>query len=191
MFDFSIKDVLYLSSEYCSEETINHHIRVCKFSLALFNSLKTPYDLTEDEKLILIGSSLLHDTGKYMEDKDHHKYSKNIILGDKRFYYLFKTLTVPISAVAFSHRKAISPDIKILEDFHEESMLKIISILRVCDAIDYYKDDSFEIYDVSINPYEIIVNVNFRYDKAFLKIFESKKMLFEDIFRKVLTINYR
>ena len=64
MSDFSIKDVLYLSSEYCSEKTINHHIRVCKFSLLLFNSLKDPYSLTEDEKLILIGSSLLHDIGK-------------------------------------------------------------------------------------------------------------------------------
>ena len=51
MSDFSIKDVLYLSSEYCSEKTINHHIRVCKFSLLLFNSLKDPYSLTEDEKI--------------------------------------------------------------------------------------------------------------------------------------------
>ncbi len=191
MLDFSIKDVLYLSSEYCSEETINHHIRICKFSLALFNSLKNPYDLTEDEKLILIGSCLLHDIGKYIDDKNHHKYSKNIILGDKRFYYLFKTLTVPISVVAFSHRKAISADIKILENFDEESILKIISILRVCDSIDYYKNDSFDIHDISINPYEIIINVNFRYDKTFLKIFNSKKSLFENTFRKVLTINYR
>ncbi|MDO4535062.1 MAG: hypothetical protein Q4B63_04535 [Clostridium perfringens] len=191
MLDFAIKDVLYLSSEYCSEETINHHIRICKFSLALFNALKDPYDLTKDEKLVLIGSSLLHDIGKYMNDKDHHRYSKNIILGDKRFYYLFKTLTVPVSVVAFSHGKAISTDIKILEDFDEESILKIISILRVCDSIDYYKDDSFDIYDVLINPYEIIINVNFRYDKGFLKIFDSRKRLFENTFRKVLTINYR
>lgn len=188
MSDFSIKDVLYLSSEYCSEETINHHIRVCKFSLLLFNSLKDPYFLTEDEKLVLIGSSLLHDIGKYMDDKEHHKYSKNIILGDKRFFYLFKNLTVPISIVACSHRKTISTDVKLSEDFTYESFLKIISILRVCDAIDYYKDDSFEINDIYINPYEIVLNVNFRYDKEFLKVFDSKKALFENTFRKVLTI---
>lgn len=188
MSDFSIKDVLYLSSEYCSEKTINHHIRVCKFSLLLFNSLKDSYSLTEDEKLILIGSSLLHDIGKYIDDKDHHKYSKNIILGDKRFYYLFKDLTMPISIVACSHRKFISNDAKISKDFSYDSLLKIISILRVCDSIDYYKDDSFEINDICINPYEIVLNVNFRCNKEFLKNFHMKKILFENTFRKVLTV---
>lgn len=188
MFDFSIKDVLYLSSEYCSEETINHHLRVCKFSLLLFNELKHPYSLTEDEKLVLIGSSLLHDIGKYIDIKKHHKYSKNIILGDKRFFYLFKNLTVPISIVSYSHGKNISNDIKISKSFSYESFIKIISILRVCDAMDYYMDDSFEINDISVNPYEVIINTNSSYDKKFLKIFENKKTLFENTFRKVLTI---
>lgn len=95
---------------------------------------------------------------------------------------------MPISIVACSHRKFISNDAKISKDFSYDSLLKIISILRVCDSIDYYKDDSFEINDICINPYEIVLNVNFRCNKEFLKNFHMKKILFENTFRKVLTV---
>lgn len=190
MSNIYINDVLDLSKKYSTINILNHEIRVCNFSLTLFNHLIKDSKLDDDDKSILLCASLLHDIGKFYNKDLHHKLSMQIILSDKSFNTCLKELRDPIAIVAFSHRKLLWDDLFLLNEPIKSSLLMIISILRIADGLDYHKSEDVKIVDIHNTSKYLKLKLSCKYSIGMNKVLNHKKTLFEETFKKHLIIEY-
>ncbi|MGE4565411.1 MAG: HD domain-containing protein [Victivallaceae bacterium] len=118
---------------------LGHARSVTCTALKIFDKLKRFYDFPPRGRLLLEVAGVLHDVGRFVDTRQHHKHS----------YYLIVNAQIPgltvaeqqiVATVARYHRKAgpksSHPEYISLSSEEKVLVLKLAAILRVADALD-------------------------------------------------------
>lgn len=117
----------------------SHAGHVLANAMLLFDKLHTPYNLSQRNRICLQVAALLHDIGRFVDIRQHHKHS----------WYLLSHAQLPglspaeqrlVACVARYHRKAeptgAHAEYVSLPPEDKVTVLKLAAILRIADALD-------------------------------------------------------
>jgi exopolyphosphatase/guanosine-5'-triphosphate,3'-diphosphate pyrophosphatase len=115
-----------------------HAEQVAELSKGLFESLWEEHLLDTRQELILTVAALLHEVGRFVSSRSHHKHSLYLIQNSDVFGLGPRDLLLA-GLVARYHRKAepksTHQEYMILERTDRVSVAKMAAILRVADAL--------------------------------------------------------
>ncbi|MFH0920550.1 MAG: exopolyphosphatase [Fibrobacterota bacterium] len=116
-----------------------HAQQVASFTDSLFDTLQERHRLSARYKLILNVAALLHDSGLFVSNRNHHKHSLYLILNSDLFGLGSRHILLA-ALVARYHRRALpEPDHEGYRDLPREERLavsKMAALLRIADALD-------------------------------------------------------
>lgn len=117
----------------------DHHIQVARLSMRIFDDLVDLHGLEARDRRILKAAALLHDVGKVVSQRKHHKHSAYII-GNAEIAGLSPKATQMAAAIARYHRKSLpKPDHRIYRDLSAKDRMrvdKLAALMRIADALD-------------------------------------------------------
>lgn len=135
------EDILYILDKYKLGKRISHLKRVADYTELLLNLVSSKFECENYERNMLRFAALLHDIGYFFGKEEHHKYSKYIVLSDMNFDSLPLELRAVLAVIVYSHRRKLDIEIDKYEQKEKIQILKLISILRLADALDFNKKD--------------------------------------------------
>ncbi len=173
----------YLSSKYgVSQE---HARRVADISLLLYDKLKRYYSFAPHSRIILEIASILHDVGRFIDTRQHHKHS----------YYIISNSQMPgvepeqqriVAMTARYHRKATPKSAHIeymaLSAEDKVTVLKLASILRLADAIESAHIGPAKEIKLSIRGEELRIFITTSSSGKFKRLYRADK---GDLFSEV------
>lgn len=165
---------------------LNHAKQTATFAKSLFDGLKGQLGLHEHEELYLILAAYLHDIGKFISNRSHHKHSEYIINSLNLFRLTDEEIKM-IAAIARYHRRGDpSKNHLIYNSLSDEQQIivqKLTSLLRLSNALDHSHKQKVKKLEVSCaDTGDMLVTVytkdNFLLEK---NDFNEKKDLLEKI----------
>ncbi len=164
----------------------SHSDQVAKLCGKLFNKLKRTFDFAPRSELLLEAAARLHDIGRFVDTRQHHKHT----------YYLISNTQLPgisaeelriIATISRYHRKSVPKDshqeYMMLSADDKVTVLKLSAILRVADALDCSRRNRFEHMKLSLRGHVLSIIVpesgDFRPEQLHLDI---KGGLFTQVF---------
>ncbi|MFH0754635.1 MAG: HD domain-containing protein [Candidatus Omnitrophota bacterium] len=172
----------------CEQYNVNieHAKHVAHLSKILFEGLSNQLGLDESELLYLVLAAYLHDIGKFISNRSHHKHSEYIISSLNLFRLTDEEIKI-IACVARYHRRGDPSKSHLLyNSLSEEKQIvvqKLASIVRIANALDHAHLQKVKLLKVvSAGVADVLVEVgtkdNFLLEKT---DFNEKKELFERI----------
>ena len=169
-----------------------HASQVAALSLKFLEKLKRTFDFVPNAPLLLEAAARLHDIGRFVDTRQHHKHS----------YYLVSNMQLPgistaeqrvVATVCRYHRKALPreshPEYTALSAEDKVTTLKLAAILRVADALDCSRRKRFDKMKLVLRGHTMSVVVpesgDFRSERLSL---EWKGGLFNQVFGLELKI---
>jgi exopolyphosphatase/guanosine-5'-triphosphate,3'-diphosphate pyrophosphatase len=166
-----------------------HQLKVADFSMKLFYCLKEYSNLNDSEKNLLRYSALLHDIGYFIGKEKHHKHTKYIIMRDPIFDVIPYNLRLFLSLITSSHGKSIDKGIDFYPFEIKLMLLKLISILRIADALDHTHILSICLNKLHIEKHTLNLEINGVKVTNIVKKVEKKCILFTKTFNMPVAIN--
>lgn len=176
------EEILNISEKYISPENLAHSIKVADYSLILFDALKDALKLSCNYKDILKYSALLHDIGYYIDKKNHHEHTKNIIMMDSSFNKIPDEFRSFMALISSSHRKNIDTNIKYYSKELQQESLKLISILRIADSLDHTHKFDIKLHKASVENKTLNISLIGTEASNIFDRLEKKSKLIKDIF---------
>ena len=172
----------------CEQYNVNieHAKNVAHMSKSLFDGLSAQLGLEESELLYLLLAAYLHDIGKFISNRSHHKHSEYIINSLNLFRLTDEEIKI-IACVARYHRRGDPSKSHLLYNSLAEDkqivVQKLASLLRIANALDHghlQKVKEFKVLNVGKSEItlEVSTQANFLLEKT---DFNEKKELFEKI----------
>lgn len=133
----AVRSALALGRRYRFEEA--HGVHVERLSLSLFDQLADMHHLDARDRTLLAAAAVLHDVGRHIDDRKHHKHSYYLI-SQSEIFGLSKAEVGIVAQVARYHRKA-EPRLKhpayaALAVPDRDRVDRLSALLRVADALD-------------------------------------------------------
>ncbi len=180
--------LLAVAQSICEQYNVNidHAKHVAHLAGVLFAGLAAHLGLEENELLYLSLAAYLHDIGKFISNRSHHKHSEYIINSLNLFRLTDEEIKM-IACVARYHRRGDpSKSHLVYNSLAEDKQIvvqKLASLLRMANALDHaYLQKAKALKVVNPEKAEITIEVstreNFLLEKA---EFNEKKELFERI----------
>lgn len=163
-----------------------HSEQVARLSRMLFNQLSRYMGLHKSDILYLLMAAYLHDIGKFISNRSHHKHSEYIITSLNLFRLTEQEINI-IAAIARYHRRSTPRPAHLVYNslFPEHRILvqKLSALLRIADALDRSHRQKIQDIHVQVVPKQgIILDVlsdeSLVIEQAF---FEEKKGVLEAI----------
>jgi exopolyphosphatase / guanosine-5'-triphosphate,3'-diphosphate pyrophosphatase len=133
----TLDQTLLLGRSYRFEK--DHALRVSRLALRLFDQLQPLHDMGNTERIWLRTGALLHDVGKRINPKDHHKVARDIIV-DASDLPFRRPQRILIGLVARYHRGALPNKrhayFRDLEPEAKRYVTKLAALLRLADGLD-------------------------------------------------------
>ncbi len=189
---FHLPDLLASAQRFGMNQV--HLEAVAKLSELLFDRLRRIHRLAPKWKMYLTAAAILHDVGEAITPTHHEQHS----------YYIVKNADFPsmdpwenefIAQLCLHHRGAGAIDtdnVKLggsakVSAQRKDAFLKILSFLRIADALDRGHQGTVRIRKISIRGKNVHLSVSGQgpIDLELLRI-EQKKDLFEALFKKKL-----
>lgn len=168
-----------------------HARKVTELAMSLFDQLNEMHGLDADDRCLLMASGLLHDVGWIAGQKGHNKTSRLIILNDERIPLYIEERRI-VSAVARYHRgrfpKKGDRALENLSDDDRERTIRIASLLRIADGLDYGHSGAVRGLSVGIEDEEVAITLDAYEAEVEIAAALEKGDLFQSIFRRRLTI---
>jgi exopolyphosphatase/guanosine-5'-triphosphate,3'-diphosphate pyrophosphatase len=170
-----------------------HARQVRVLALDLFDALGPYLDLDERDRLLLELAALLHDVGRFISDRDHHKHSLYIIQWTE-IVGLSERDRLLVGAVARYHRRARPrpdhPEFDRLPPADRMRVSKLAALLRLADAMDRSHRQIVRRLVVAVGETQVDIAADATGDMAVEQAaVESKGNLFTDL--TGLTIRFR
>ena len=173
-----------MAARYNVDES--HSQRVADLSLQLFLELQREHALDERYALLLRIAAWLHEVGRFISDRSHHKHSMYIVMNSDLFG-LSKTDLALIGLVTRYHRRAMQ------QSYHEEYtaldrdsrlvVVKLAALLRIADALDRRRAQPLEKISFSREGDDFVITVNEPADLTLETLaLKEKANLFEQVF---------
>jgi exopolyphosphatase/guanosine-5'-triphosphate,3'-diphosphate pyrophosphatase len=162
-----------------------HVTYVEKMALQIFDETKRLHRLGPHDRLLLQLASLLHDTGKFVNMRNHNVRSFNIILSTE-IVGLNQQEQLQVAWVARLYTGPVDLDEPGLNELPNDSRLKVIklaAVLRLADSLDASHHQLVQLDDVHVDGDELIVQVSSPEDMTLAQWgFEQKSRLFKAVF---------
>ena len=174
------------------DQEFDHALQVSGNSLALFDATCDLHGLSDRDRVLLEAAALMHDTGYENRPWQHHKGSRDLILGSKLKGFSGPELKM-IACVARYHRKAPpDPSHKVYRDLDpaaQSTVTRKAALLRVADGLDRSHVDTAESLRVERHRDRLRLFVKQRHSNP-MDIWGGtrKKSLFEEAFGVKLEI---
>ncbi len=126
----------------CEQYNVNldHAKHVAQLSRVLFEGLSRQLGLEENELLYLTLAAYLHDIGKFISNRAHHKHSEYIISSLNLFRLTEEEIRI-IACVARYHRRGDPAKAHLIySSLGEDKQIvvqKLASLLRIANALDH------------------------------------------------------
>ena len=157
-------------------------------SLKIFDSLKKIHMLGCTERALLSHAALLHDIGNFISEKKHNRHTKYIIDTDEKLEDYPEKEKALLSLIAYNHRKKLHKDIGIIPKKDREIVMKLSSILRVADSIDYCRDE-MAVKSVSVDNSTLNITVEGILPERLSGKLWEKKELFNEVFNMDVSLH--
>lgn len=173
-----------------------HAEQTAEIAGQLFDHLRPLHGFDDNERDILWGATILHDSGRIIDYSGHHKHSQYIIKNINLMGFSEKEIEL-MSLIARYHRKSMPksshPDFSRLKDSHQDKVRKLAAILRIADAFDRSNSkDVRKIESVRIEDDSVTLVVQARSDLSLeMWSLEKKKEMFEKVFHRTLVVEVK
>lgn len=172
-----------LLRKYHGDERHAEYVR--KTSVELFSLLKDEVALGERAQTLLEVAAILHDIGNFIQVDNHNLHSEYII-SNSEIFGLTKNENRIISLIAKYHRGKEQPQdnefFQLLSRSERMTILKLVSILRIADALDRGHAQGMVNFSISLHNDTLILHTKQR-GTALEKIaLEEKADMFETVF---------
>lgn len=180
--------LLSVAHSICEQYNMNidHAKHVSLLARILFDNLAPQLGLEDRDMLYLVLAAYLHDIGKFISNRSHHKHSEYIISSLNLFRLTDEEIKT-IACVARYHRRGNPQKSHLLYNSLAEdrqiAVQKLASLLRIANALDHaHRQKAKGIKVLNANTDDITIQVdckeNFLLEK---NDFLDKKELFERI----------
>ena len=173
-------------------EGLSHHRAVTRLALMLFDGLQPLHNLTRHDRLLLECSGMLHDTGWLEGARRHNARSARRIFSDE-----ILPLDIPgriaVGLVSLAHRGKVQieshPLFLLLGGEQQRTVLRLASILRVADGLDFLHEGTVQEVRCITGSHEITCDIIATTDVTREKErARSKSALFVRMFERELVI---
>jgi exopolyphosphatase/guanosine-5'-triphosphate,3'-diphosphate pyrophosphatase len=181
-----VNSALELGRKYDFDE--GHAGQVAQLAVQLFDALKEEHHLSEKYRSILYIAGLLHEVGRFINDRSHHKHSMYLILNSELFGVSSDDLNL-IAQIARYHRKALprrSHEIyNRLDRKGRVVVSKLAAILRVADALETSHAQRIRKFDAKVQGDQVVLTVGHVLDISLEKHAMLRKgPMFEKVYGK-------
>lgn len=159
-----------------------HAISVEAIGLKIFDSLFVPAEEYTLERNLLSHACLLHDIGSRISEERHHKHTKYIITEDCTLDSYPEHERKLLALIAYNHRKKIHRDVKLLSKNDMETVMKLSSILRIADSLDYSRG-RVKVTQVELEKKAVKIHIEGEPPEKVKKRLDRKKTLFCKLFK--------
>ncbi|UYO99371.1 HD domain-containing protein [Oceanotoga sp. DSM 15011] len=185
-----IKSAYYFGEKYHFDKI--HAKNVEKYALIIFNEINNIHKLKQRDRFLLRIASILHDIGKFINLKNHAYYSYEIIKASDLPGLNIKDIEV-VSNIARLHSKnnidINEETLKILTNKERIRIAKLLSILRIADALDRSHTKKTKEIDLKNTKNKIIINVYTTEDMTLEEwTFNKKSEFFQEVFGKKIIL---
>ncbi|MDR0374451.1 MAG: HD domain-containing protein [Treponema sp.] len=179
-----IASAINLGRKYHFDEAHGRH--VAALSMILFDALVREHGLNRHDRLLLETAALLHDIGMFIRGSSHQKHSQYIVANSEIFGIHREELEIIANVVRYHRGDQPSPgDIAFIALQREERILalKLVSILRVADALDRGHSQRIQNICIEHKGESIVIHANDNVDKNLERAsLEEKANMFQDVF---------
>jgi len=184
-FAHRVRNTIYgLGRRFNMDE--KHADTTVRFAMKLFEKLRPIHSLGRRERLMLEAAAILSDVGYYIDSRKHNEHS----------YYLIQSIEIPgldrefvknVSYLALMHNGDVESWFENKYSFFpmERQLLikKLVSILRIADAMDASHMNLVSDFDVDILQGKIVIRAKCKKTPFLEKMsFEEKGKIFMDTF---------
>lgn len=164
----------------------SHAEQVAGLALSIFDQTKTLHQLSEKDRELLHYGALLHDIGEHIAMEDHDKHSAYLIENSRLRGFTPEEKKVLVCIGRFHRRgtpKTEFPPFAQLDDDWRETILKLVSILRLADALDRSHEAVVNSIKIQTNKDRVVIYPEI-VDEFELESFglRRKRGLFEQVF---------
>ena len=183
-FSQIIASAMNLGKKYHYDEAHSRH--AAKFALTIFDALVNEHGMNSRDRMLLETAATLHDVGMFVRSSAHHKHGQYIVSNSEIFGLHGDELAIVANIIGY-HRGAApqSTDFEYMALQREERILvlKMISILRIADALDRGHSQQIKNITVERKADTVIITAEGAYDVSLERLsLEEKGMLFQDVF---------
>ena len=170
-----------------------HSEFVASTSLLIFDALCEKFKLRVNDRILIHHASLVHDVGRFVTDKNHHKLTYTLCMYDvllDKYNEKHKNL---MCIIAYNHGKKLHKTMDKLTPKEHFQVLKLSAILRLSDSLFYGKKDftDFKVVDAYIKDDLFIIITDVKTNEKIHKKVEAKQTLFNEIFNLKLKLEVR
>jgi len=172
-----------------------HAETTVRFAMKLFEKLRPIHSLGRKERFILEAAAILCDVGNYIGSRNHNKHS----------YYLVQSIEIPglerefvklVSYLVLMHNGDVERWFENKYNYFpmEKQLLikKMVSILRIADAMDASHMNLISDFDLEILQGKIVIRAKCKKTPYLEKLsFEEKSRIFMDTFGIPIELNTR
>jgi Exopolyphosphatase len=176
------EEIYSIMEKYIIHRSKKHEEKVAYYALLIFDELNKKIALSKEERNLLKYCALLHDIGYYVDKKAHHMHSKNMILQEVWFEILPQDLRLKLALICGSHRKVLLNEVMKFNKEEQQSLLILISILRMADALEDKRIRDIEFKERSENEADLIIYIRDGDSENCIKKVTKKSMLMKEIF---------
>lgn len=182
--------VSILASQY--PEGVPHTRNVIALALRMFDDLVSLHRMGARERFLLECACSLHDIGWKYGQKGHAKHSADMIISDEQLLLDINERNI-IALVSQAHRGKASPESKdifsLLTPEERENSLRLASLIRIADGLDYSHNGSIQSIRCTINPEDVVFEISTVQDASSeLEHARLKGDLFVRVFKRPLVI---
>ncbi len=176
----------HLAVKYDNGDNRRHSQKVARLALDIFDQMAQYSNFTQQDRLLLEFSALVHDIGAFINDNRHASHTSYVILNDSLTASVDSTLRLYLAIIAGSHRRGIRKQIHDLSSDEQGRLKKLISLLRIADALDYDRQDDLEISEIVYSQDCLQLNINCNHSSQVKKKIIEKSSLFQEQFEMTL-----
>lgn len=154
-------DILKYVREFAATADIepSHSHHVTYLAEQIFDQLISLHQCSEQEKLLLICASLLHDIGWQNGRQKHHKRSMEMILAQTDWPWSAEQRLI-VALIARYHRKALPkrkhPGYQLLKSPEQLMVCKLASLLRIADGLDRRHIQAVQSVQICFNKQKVL-----------------------------------
>ena len=152
----------------------------------LFDSLQGEHGLSERHRLLLEVAALMHEAGKFVATRAHHKHSYYVI-ANAEILGLSRSEIDVVAQVARYHRRSMPKTTHVeytaMPRDQRMTVNKLAAILRVADALDKGHWQQVHAFQAEQHRQELVLYVQGAGDLGLERLaLRTKSDLFEDVF---------
>lgn len=166
-----------------------HERRVLRYAIMIFTILSKPFHLGKKKRSLLYYAALLHDIGYEISARKHDAHSRHLILNDPFFSFWPQPERTMLALIAGGHRKKLGPELEMLSPGKQFTVRQLAAILRIADAIDYPRDESLEIREITLLRHQLNITVHSRVSAMVVERVAKKSLLFKEVFEMSVMVS--